>query len=254
MEQGAVMFTFDDGRLSTYTEAFPYMQERDIPGTAYVFGERIGWSGHMTGAQLQEMDSAGWSIANHTMSHPDLTELTSTQIEAELADCRDMLHNLGLVRASLHAAYPFGKYDGNVWTAMQHAGMLTGRTIDGGFQAQPPYDWYELSAKMLLTATTLEMAKGYVDEAKAQGAIIIFVLHNLTDTPTLYVDWAPTGFRALVDYVVESGLSTLTINDLYSTESEPQRYCVSIEAEISIQRVTGPWHTRPLPRRQVRDG
>lgn len=237
LSSGAVMLTFDDGRLSAYTQAFPYMCEKGILGTGYVIGERIGWARHATPAQLKEMDSAGWSIANHTQTHPDLTLLAGDEVQIELSICQDALRDIGLTRASSHVAYPFGKVDGSVQAELKAAGMLTGRTVQDFSQAYPVEDWYRLNARMILAATTLEMAMGYVDEAGSKGEIVILVMHDLTDTPETYAEWTPANFRALVDYIMEREIQTLTINDLYE-QPTTQTYRISIRADVSIERMS----------------
>ncbi len=72
-----VVITFDDGLESTYTIAFPIMQQYGIKGTVYVVPSLVGTSGYMTLDQLTELHNAGWTIASHTWDHQDLTTLTS---------------------------------------------------------------------------------------------------------------------------------------------------------------------------------
>ena len=60
------VITFDDGFESTYTIAFPLMQQYGIKGTVYVVPDWLGAPGYLTLAELTEMHNAGWTIASHT--------------------------------------------------------------------------------------------------------------------------------------------------------------------------------------------
>ena len=60
-----IVISFDDGWISQYTEAFPYLQSRGIPGTIYTIDQYVGDPSYISLAQAQEMYAAGWDIANH---------------------------------------------------------------------------------------------------------------------------------------------------------------------------------------------
>ena len=63
--------TFDDGKANIYTDATQILSPYNFKGTAYVIPSRIGSSADfMTLAQAKALQSLGWSIANHTWSHP----------------------------------------------------------------------------------------------------------------------------------------------------------------------------------------
>ncbi len=69
--QPAVIFTFDKGLSSLYSQAFSYMQSHNVRGTGYIPTNLVGNTGQVTWAQLQEMYNAGWTIGNQTMSNVD---------------------------------------------------------------------------------------------------------------------------------------------------------------------------------------
>jgi hypothetical protein len=104
----AAVLCFDDGQLSTYTKAYPYMKSKSMVGTAYAIADEIGlYPTVMTSIQLIEMYNDGWDT-NHTNTHTVLTTLTQAQVETELTVCKGVLDGLGLTRASSHVAYPGG--------------------------------------------------------------------------------------------------------------------------------------------------
>jgi hypothetical protein len=62
--RGAITITFDDGWLTTYTQAWPVLQEFNLVGNVGVYTEAVGWSGYMSESQLQELYDAGWTTSS----------------------------------------------------------------------------------------------------------------------------------------------------------------------------------------------
>lgn len=70
-----VIIDFDDGWLTQYTLAAPYMASKGIPGTMYLV-KNFQNGDFMTLAQMQELYSAGWDAGNHTEDHIAMNEHT----------------------------------------------------------------------------------------------------------------------------------------------------------------------------------
>ena len=86
--QPAVLFTFDNGLASLYTQAFSFMQSHNVRGTGYVVTDWAGTSGYASWAQLLGMNNAGWTIGNQTKANGDLTTLSLASQLAALSDAR----------------------------------------------------------------------------------------------------------------------------------------------------------------------
>jgi peptidoglycan/xylan/chitin deacetylase (PgdA/CDA1 family) len=81
-----VVLTFDDGYNFDH-RILDYLNSQGITATAFVIGS---WAQRNPGL-LQEMDSLGWDVCNHTQNHPWLTKLTDQQIVAELNTCQAVI-------------------------------------------------------------------------------------------------------------------------------------------------------------------
>jgi peptidoglycan/xylan/chitin deacetylase (PgdA/CDA1 family) len=67
---GAVVITFDDGRVNQYHNAFPLLKKLGFPATFFPFTHAMDKNPrYFTWAQLQEMQSAGMSVGSHTSLH-----------------------------------------------------------------------------------------------------------------------------------------------------------------------------------------
>lgn len=68
-----VVITFDIGRQTIYTKAFPIMQEMGFVGTAFIPSNYLDGGGMLTTVQAKELLEAGWEIGSNGMNHTDLT-------------------------------------------------------------------------------------------------------------------------------------------------------------------------------------
>lgn len=144
LPERAVVFTFDDGYVSTLRAA-AILERCGFPGTVFVVtdfvdGERplrwarveneapehmlpLGWDG------LRQLTSAGWEVGSHTASHPLLTEAEDETLDRELASSRArIIDALGRCDS---LAYPYGQADRRVAAAAGRAGYSTAVMLTG---------------------------------------------------------------------------------------------------------------------------
>ncbi|SEH12947.1 Peptidoglycan/xylan/chitin deacetylase, PgdA/CDA1 family [Natronorubrum sediminis] len=115
-ETGKVMIQFDDGHETDYTKALPILEEYGYPAVTfvnkdYIDGGDVGGDPRLTTDELHELHDAGWCIANHTVSHPNLSELNAEEQKAEIRDSKEWLVEEGFEEGARYFAYPFGDYD-----------------------------------------------------------------------------------------------------------------------------------------------
>lgn len=155
-----VAVTFDDAYRSVLELAKPCLERLGLPGTVFVPTRFAGsdgpmsWPGidHWLGGdhehelvpldwdELRGLASAGWEIGSHTVSHPHLTELDDTALEAELAESRATCEErLGSACPSI--AYPYGDVNARVARATQTAGYRFGAALPPRFHAPRALEW-----------------------------------------------------------------------------------------------------------------
>ena len=107
-----VMLTVDDGYLDNYTELFPLLKKYNAKATIFAITKSIDTHHlYFNWEQAREMADSGLvEIHSHTVSHPNLDELTYEQQQYELKQSQlDILRNLG--RESYAFCYPSGRYN-----------------------------------------------------------------------------------------------------------------------------------------------
>jgi len=199
-----VIFTFDDGAISSYTEGFAYANPAGVPLTHFVMPSQLNSTNanFYRTAQALEMAAAGDEIGAHA------TENNGWQIDpsAIVRDTDAIRQITGLpVR---HGAYPNGGYGeatGNfaqVQDQCQAAGLLSCRTVKVNHLFPGAFSPYVLPVGCSLeSGTTLDAAKGAIDKAIKHGLTAIMLGHKLAAAAGAE-QWAISDWQALIDYVV----------------------------------------------------
>jgi peptidoglycan/xylan/chitin deacetylase (PgdA/CDA1 family) len=102
-----VVLTFDDGRASDYEVAFPLLLEMGARAEFFVNTGTIGQPGHLTWAQIAEMQRAGMSFQSHGHDHIALLPLTRDMLHWQLRTSKQLLED-HLGRAVDFFAAPYG--------------------------------------------------------------------------------------------------------------------------------------------------
>jgi peptidoglycan/xylan/chitin deacetylase (PgdA/CDA1 family) len=132
----SVVLTFDDGGLDNYEVAFSILQAHGLTGTFFVITGSVGKKGQMTWDQLREMAARGMSVQSHSVSHPDLREVTASKLKSELADSSQAIAD-EIGESSYVFCYPSGAYNQTVIEAVRAAGYLMAVATDKGSEGDP---------------------------------------------------------------------------------------------------------------------
>jgi peptidoglycan/xylan/chitin deacetylase (PgdA/CDA1 family) len=216
-----VSLSFDDGTGSHYTQVFPKLQSSGFLGTFYIISSYVDDAccpAQLTTPQVKAMSAAGMEIGGHTVTHPDLTTLTSAQQDAELQNSKTFLQGLTGKPVTSFAS-PYGAYNSALLTKIK-ALYATHRTVDDGFNQAGTTDFNKLKARQVLNTTTPAQVQAWVNQAKADGSWLILVFHDIYANPATY-DTSPANFVADIDVVKNSGVTVKTVSDA-AAEVAPQ--------------------------------
>jgi peptidoglycan/xylan/chitin deacetylase (PgdA/CDA1 family) len=152
LPERAVHVTFDDGFTGVLEHAAPILSARAIPATLFAVSDRLGRSNDwmarrgfperplLTGAQLRELESAGFVIGSHTRTHARLPELDAAEVADEVASSKRALEDV-LGRTVRYFAYPYGLQNDAVRGAVVEAGYEAACSTVSGFNrtGQDPF-------------------------------------------------------------------------------------------------------------------
>jgi peptidoglycan/xylan/chitin deacetylase (PgdA/CDA1 family) len=123
-----VVLSFDDGYPDQYFNAAAMLHRYDFPA---VLNLVVHNGTQLTNAEVRKMVRWGWEIGSHTLHHPILTHLSSSDLRRELVDSRRILEHEFDVPVDFFC-YPGGIYDSRVLRAVSDAGYLAATSIHYG--------------------------------------------------------------------------------------------------------------------------
>ncbi len=207
-----MVLTFDDGYSSIFNTAFPIMQQYGIKGTIYLNEGFVGLPGYLTLAQLHTLYNAGWTIANHTPVHTNLSLLTSVAaIKATVQGGINWLLANGFTHGAYDIALPWGDYNDMVLEALKECGIHTDRTVMLRNTATPPDSLLQITQEGPEgmnypdgpNYTTLALAEDFVTNTIQSKTSTFVMLHEILNVPQTGSDWATTDFANWMAYIAQ---------------------------------------------------
>ncbi len=117
---GSIALTFDDGPtpVSTSRLVRVLLQER-VPATFFMNGAKVRRSPHT----VRYVDRSGFTIGNHTWSHPELPRLSGRQIRGQVLRTGAELRRLGVDTGPLMRP-PYGAINARVAREVRSVGLV----------------------------------------------------------------------------------------------------------------------------------
>lgn len=126
-QQKYIALTFDDSWKGQYTYALPLLQKYTIPATFFIWSNVVGQKDRLSWEDIQQLDESGMVIGGHTLSHPDLSKLTSAQMEHEILDNKKLIETK-LNKKIASFAYPFNSLPTEAVNIVKQSGYQYART------------------------------------------------------------------------------------------------------------------------------
>lgn len=217
-KQPLICIVFDDAYKSDYTVAFPGLLKRDLKGTSYIISNNIGASsGWLNVSEVRTMKRQGWDIECHTFTgYSDLRDKSDSIIEQEAIKANEYFEKTLRIAGSLHTAFHASatSWDENVKELFKPHRLSLRRA--SGNQRLIDYDDFDMFDLSSLTGdvalkddSRLEVLKENVDQAIRDTKILYVYFHKISN------DEEKERFRSFLDYVVESGIKSVTRSELY---------------------------------------
>ncbi len=184
-----VTLTFDDGDADQMA-AEQTMKANGLVGTWYITTGWIGAQGYLTRAQLSQIQADGNEIGGHTVTHPDLTQVPTTESKAQICNGRAALQSWGFQPRSF--AYPFSTANATVEQQAAQCGYTTSRGLGDvrspascgtcqRAETVPPADPNYLKApdQVDSTWTLAQLQKQVTDAVNNGGGWVVLTFHHV---------------------------------------------------------------------------
>lgn len=115
-----VALTFDDGPdIEVTQKILKILREKQVPATFFVTGKMVQAYPHM----LKQIYEDGHVIGNHSWSHPQLTKISSKEVERELKRTNEIIEKVIGKKVRLFRP-PYGATNANVQKLIREKGLL----------------------------------------------------------------------------------------------------------------------------------
>jgi peptidoglycan/xylan/chitin deacetylase (PgdA/CDA1 family) len=160
----SVCITFDDGCETDLVAAAPVLREFGFHATFYITSGFLGTPGYLNADQMRELDSLGFEIGCHSMTHPYLSDLPEPELKREILDAKLQIEQI-LGHPIEHFSCPGGRYDHRVLEMARRAGFRT--VANSHFHANSAAtSRYELGRVAVLRDTSVEE---FADTCQGRG-------------------------------------------------------------------------------------
>jgi peptidoglycan/xylan/chitin deacetylase (PgdA/CDA1 family) len=124
-----VMFTFDDGYIDAYYNAFPILKEAGYTGTFFVVTDwvDIAKPGYINWDMAKAMVQGGMYVQSHSRTHEDFRSRSHDWYVNEIIEPMEDIEAHTGVKPRFFC-YPYGGYDTRTIWELQRAGFVAGFT------------------------------------------------------------------------------------------------------------------------------
>ncbi|WP_033337600.1 polysaccharide deacetylase family protein [Catenuloplanes japonicus] len=228
-EGGYVALTYDDGpNPSTTQSLLTALRNAGARATFFNTGQRVQQNPGLAQAQV----AAGHWIANHSWSHPHLTQLSAAQITQELSQTQSAIQQATGVTPRLFRP-PYGETNGTVQSVEAQLGL---REVIWSVDSQ---DWNGASTAQIVNAANSLQAGGVIlmhDAYQTTISAVPQIVSNLAGRGLCPGMISPTTGRA----VAPDGSGTPTTpppagGSCTATYAETQRWGDRFNGQVTIR-------------------
>ena len=202
----AYSFTFDDGYATDYTLDYPMFSAKNMRAGMAIVTNWIGGGNYMSRTQVDSLYNAGWSVFNHSTSHPQNT-----------INCSNLDQYVGAAKTTLESWYPtnyknifyvYPYLETGYQTCLSTAGYVRGAEGVDGLNYADTFSttgFYGLYRHGLYASVTSSQANAWADAAATNSRpawMIVFthMTYSGSSTPGQY-DTNESTLSAHINYV-----------------------------------------------------
>jgi peptidoglycan/xylan/chitin deacetylase (PgdA/CDA1 family) len=197
---------FDDGGVSTYTEAKPILDRYGYKASMSIVTDFIGEPKFMTLEQIQSLAASGWEVVSHGITHDDLTRMSSAAWHDEMARSKKILEGFGFTVRSF--VVPYGAYNADIirYGTPLYSSIRAYEAGDNPAGSSP----YRIRVRQITNVTTPAEVAQWIQEGKSKGRWEVLAFHVVDTSSDDEYYTPPSVFAEMVAAVQASGVPVLT--------------------------------------------
>lgn len=167
-----IAITFDAAWGSDKTEKIiEILKENDISATFFLVGMWVDSNEELT----KKLSDEGFEIGTHSNTHPDMTKLSSAQMELELQESKKKIENVTGKMVTLFRA-PYGAYNNNLISVCERLNL---QTIQWDVDS---LDWKGISASTITSNIIKKVDSGSIILCHNNADYIVEALPSIIST------------------------------------------------------------------------
>ncbi|WP_254534522.1 polysaccharide deacetylase family protein [Halomarina litorea] len=201
-EKAKVIFRFDDTQASHYDDYYPVLNEYGYPGIEAVVQTNVAPS-RLSHEKLQELQSSGWDLCNHTTKHQNITELSEAELRADIEEMDEWFADHDMAAGDDMHILTYGAYDGaSIDVLSEHFDLVFGGGSPTNYNLTNPMSVGSFDAEHGIEAT-----KDMIDDVVEHQSLLVLMFHN---------KYSREEFAEIVDYVAanDDKLDVISGSDL----------------------------------------
>lgn len=211
-QKGKVLLTFDDGRVSAYTEAFSRMKEYGFPGVCGIITEAIYNEGYLEMAQMKEMRDAGWDMAAHPyVGSSPMPSFSKREQRRRMKRAKDFLRVNGFREGMKHFIVPNNVMGPNTYDLAEELFESAFRFgyAPNGLPTTDPHNYSRINGEAIGAAKTV------VDYAEKYNQATALMFHRIGGEQGL--DTAK--FEGLLEYIDNKNVEVVNATQLLKSQN-----------------------------------
>ncbi|HEX5456696.1 MAG TPA: polysaccharide deacetylase family protein [Candidatus Saccharimonadales bacterium] len=218
-----ISVTFDDGWESVYTVAAPLLQKYGIHTTQYIISSTYKQKNYLSQSQIDSLLASGHEIGCHTVTHPDLTSLSDSDLWQELNGCKTTLEKEYHI-VPLDFASPYGRFNKRTISEIKKV-FVTHRNTEGDFidgidnydiNLKQTFDRYNIISITVRRDTPISQLKQVVDYTVKHKGWLVFDYHQVDEGSSVYgLDKKSLGKQ--LAYLSSTPVKIVTIQQVLNT-------------------------------------
>lgn len=200
-----VVFMFDDGWGSVYSDAYPLMKHYGYKGNIAVIPSMVRERDYMSYRQLAKLYLDGWDILNHSYSHLDDMYFRCDEMLSEYVHAREWLDRHCFAKGMNMVIAPMGECNPYLIPLLIEKGFQSIRTSDNVLLLKRNEATYFTVKTIHLPAdVSTETAQAELIDCWSSGnqAAVLFNLHKISDiNDSMQMSFPPQKLAALIEFI-----------------------------------------------------
>ncbi|MDD2518699.1 MAG: polysaccharide deacetylase family protein [Bacilli bacterium] len=218
-DKGNVIIMLDDGWKTQYDIAFKYMSKHNMIGSIAIITNVVNDINYVNIGDLHDLYRNNWDLLNHTANHLNSKKSNLKEQKANIEIGGNGLSNHGFINNQKVLVYPYGYYNNDTVSILKNLNIVSGRSVNDGFNPQYIKDFYDIKLKNVVSNTNPKVVNKWIDEAAEKKLTLILLFHKLESvTDSTLMQYNVKDFYNIIDYLnqVRNKVNIITYSDWIS--------------------------------------